>query len=934
MRTVEPRRAEPARGLIGRDNERARIANALTAARQGGSAVIVVRGEAGSGKTALLDDALAKARGLRVVRTRGADPDGEHRFAGVAELCEPLLGELARLPAARAAALASALRLGAPPAAVDRHAVYAGMLDLLTAAADETPILAVIDDAHLLDEASAEAIPFIARRLRIDGIALVIATESDDGLSDAEELRLGALDPAHARALLAVRFGGDLAPPVVERIVESGQGNPLALLEIARDLTPEQRRGEAPLERSLPPSAEWAYLRRIESLTPDTRRALLLAALADSGERETVTRACMTLGLDPTALDAAQRAGLVEQDATQVRFCHDLARTAVSYSALAAERRLAHSALAGVVGGEQRLWHQAHAGTGPDDAVADGLERVAARARDQGACAAAAHALEEAARLTSEPDRRAERLLGAAQCGYLAGHVHAALDHLGAALECVSATPLRIELEHARGRIAARSGDAARARDWLAAAAGRCEYDEPAKAAVILADAVMPSLRADSPAEAVRLARRSMRLARGAGDHVELGSMLQLGAALLFSGDYDEGVALIEHVDAAVGHDGADAAGREPHPYLGAALAIAGQYARAREVLEGLIVEARNAGAADMLPYALFRLASVELDTGRWHVAAAELAEAVQLAQETGNSADHGLALGTLAWLEAAQGDAEACRAHVEEALDLAGRLGSGSRLDRAAAALGLLELGCGRPESAIASLENVRRLQQETGWSDAAVTPHRLPDLVEAYALAGRTREAQATLDGFSLDAERTGRSSALALATRCGALLAPNSKFDARFAEALETDVATTGPFERARTELLYGSRLARTGRSVEATDHLSAALQTFEELGAEPWAGRARQGIVAIGGTAPGRQINRLERLTPLELDVALAAGAGAPLDDVAHRLFLGPRTARLLRASAMAKLRVESTAELTAALGPEFSPDLGVSRHAPA
>jgi DNA-binding CsgD family transcriptional regulator len=162
----------------------------------------------------------------------------------------------------------------------------------------------------------------------------------------------------------------------------------------------------------------------------------------------------------------------------------------------------------------------------------------------------------------------------------------------------------------------------------------------------------------------------------------------------------------------------------------------------------------------------------------------------------------------------------------------------------------------------------------------------------------------------------------------------LAPNSKFEARFAEALETSVATTGPFERARTELLYGSRLARAGRSVEATDHLSAALQTFEELGAEPWAGRARQGILAIGGAAPGRQINRLERLTPLELDVALAAGAGAPLDDVAHRLFLGPRTARLLRASAMAKLRVESTAELTAALGPEFSPDPGVSRPAPA
>ena len=208
--------AEPARGLIGRDSERARIESALTAARQGGSAVIVVRGEAGAGKTALLDDAVARARGLRVLRTRGADPDGEQRFAGLAELCEPLLGQLAA-PARRAGGGA---RLRARPRArraraVDRYAVYAGMLDLLTAAAEETPILVVVDDAHLLDEASAEAIPFIARRLRIDGIALLIATESDDGLSDAEELRLGPLDPAHARALLSARFGGELAPSVV-----------------------------------------------------------------------------------------------------------------------------------------------------------------------------------------------------------------------------------------------------------------------------------------------------------------------------------------------------------------------------------------------------------------------------------------------------------------------------------------------------------------------------------------------------------------------------------------------------------------------------------------------------------------------------------------------------------------------------------------------
>jgi DNA-binding CsgD family transcriptional regulator len=402
--------------------------------------------------------------------------------------------------------------------------------------------------------------------------------------------------------------------------------------------------------------------------------------------------------------------------------------------------------------------------------------------------------------------------------------------------------------------------------------------------------------------------------------------------ALIFVGDYDEGVALIEHADATGAHHRADAAGTQPYPYLGAALALAGRYARAREVLAHLIAEARNAGAADMLPYALVRLAGVELDTGRWRVAAAALVEAVELAQETGNSADHGLALGTLAWLEAAQGRAGACRAHAEEALELAGRHGSGSRLDRAAAALGLLELACGQPESAIAPLENVCRHQQEGGWSDAARTPHRLPDLVEAYALAGRGPEAQAASGEFTVDAERTRRPSALALAARCRALLAPDSDFEERFAESLEPSVETTGPFERARTELLFGSRLARAGRAAEATDHLSAALRVFEDLGAEPWAGRARDGIVATGAAVPPPRINKLERLTPLELDVSLAAGSGAPLDDIAHRLFLGPRTARLLLASAMAKLDVESTAELAAALGPDRSPDPEMGSHA--
>ena len=512
--------------------------------------------------------------------------------------------------------------------------------------------------------------------------------------------------------------------------------------------------------------------------------------------------------------------------------------------------------------------------------------------------------------MSPDPDRRGKRLLDAARFSHLAGHLHAALDQLRAGLDCSTTPALRTALEHARGQVAARSGNAARARDWLTSASARCERDDPAEAAGMLADAVLPALRAGSPPDALRLARRSVRLADGAGDRVASSSALMLGTALVFAGQYEEGLELIERVDAS-------GAGT-PDTLLGAALALAGRHERAREVLEGVIADARNSGAIAALPYALVRLADVELDTGHWHVAAAALEQAVELARETGSGADQGLALGTRGWLEAARGQADACRADVDEALRLAARLGAGSRLDRAVSAPGLLELGCGRMEAAIAPLAYTRRLQEENGWSDAAVTPHRQPNLIEALALAGRRDEAQTAFDAFRADAERTRRPSALAAAARCRALLASEAEFDERFSAALEIGVEVTGPFVRARTELLYGTRLAQAGRSSEAIGRLSTAQRAFEKLGAESWAGRAREGIRAAGGTPPAPPVDRLARLSSLELDVVLAAGGGATLDDVAHRLFLGRRTTRVLYASATAKLGVESAAQLADAL----------------
>jgi GMP synthase-like glutamine amidotransferase/DNA-binding NarL/FixJ family response regulator len=893
-------------GLVGRHSALARIDAALAAARRGESAVLVLRGEAGAGKTALLDAAAARARGLRVLRATGEETAIEQPFAGLRDLCAPLAGRVDGLSAARAEAIGGILGGPSRGNRHDRFAAYAGTLDLLVAAAALTPLLVLVDDAHVLDDASREAVAFVAARLGVDGIALLVATEAEDDIADAEDLRLDGLAAPDARALLDTRWAGALDPAVAEAVAAAGAGNPLALLEISADLTPEQRAGTAAIDESLPASAEWAFLRRASHLPPATRQALLVAALAGRDEQEAIGPACRVLGLDPSALDAAEEAGLARRDGVRVTFRHSLARTAVAYSALRADRRAVHAALATALEGESRSWHLARAAGAPDESIAGELEAIAARARDQGAHAAGARGFELAARLTAEPDARAARLLAAADAAHLAGHVNAALDHLDAALSCATADRVRREAEHLRGRIVARSGSAASARDRLVALAARWECEEPGVAGQMLADAVLPALRAGGPPEAVRIARAAARLTKGGDAGAELSATVALSSALIFAGDYDEGTRLIAEVVERV-----EALGdRRLLTHLGAGLVLAGRHVPARRVLAALIDEARAEGAVSALPYALIRLADLELETGDWSATTAALQEAARLARECGQPADHGLALGVLAWLEAAQGKEEECRAHVEEALELAGRLGSGSRLDRAATALSLLELGRGRPEAAIPYLEDACRLQDEHGWSDAARTPHRRPDLVEAYALAGRAHEAHEALDLFRRDAARTGRPSALAAAARCDGLLAGDRDLDAAFAPALTTGADTVAPFERARTELLYGTRLAETGRHEEARRVLAAALETFEHLAAEPWSARARQLLVLAGGTPPPPRLGLTERLTPRELEVALAAASGGSPREIAERLFLGPRTVELHLASAAIKLGLNS------------------------
>jgi GMP synthase-like glutamine amidotransferase/DNA-binding CsgD family transcriptional regulator/tetratricopeptide (TPR) repeat protein len=914
--------SQPSGGLVGRRRELARIDAALASARRGESAVLVLRGEGGAGKTALLDAADGRARGLLVLRARGEDADPEQPFAGLAEICRPLTERLDLLSPPRAEAVVAILDPKSGARFADRFALYAGALDLLSATAADEPLVVLIDDAHLLDDASREAVAFIARRLGADGIALLLATEADDDLPESEDLRLGGLAAPDARALLGGRWR-DLDPSVADRVVAAAAGNPLALLEIPVDLTPEQRAGTAAIDETLPASAEWAFLRRLSRLPAPTRQAVLVVALAGRHERQAIARACQTLEVDVSMLEAAEAAGLLRREGDLVAFRHPLARTTVAYSALRADRRATHAALAGALDGASRAWHLARAATHPDESIAAELERIAASAHDHGAFSAAASGLELAARLTPSEDTRSERLLAAARAAHLAGHVNAALNHLDAALAGAPADRVRRDAEHLHGRVVARSGSAEAARDRLVAVAAQWEGVEPARAGEMLADAVLPSLRAGEPAEAVRIARRATRLARDGNTRAALASKVALGTALVFAGQYAEGAALIDDVVENVERAG----DRQLRAYLGAGLVLIGRHPTARRVLRQLIDEARGEGAVSVLPYALIRLADVEVETGGWAAGAAALHEARQLAHECGQPADYGLALGGLAWLDAAQGRDDSCRARVDEALELAQRLGSGSRLDRAAMALGLLELGRGDPESAIPHLEAACRLQDEQGWSDAARTPHRRPDLVEAYVLAARDDDARRALDRFEREAERTRRPSALAAAARCRGLLAYPNELDAAFGPALAAGDEATGPFERARTELLYGDRLAGAGRAQDARRILTGALTTFERLAAEAWAERARHGILRTGGTPPAPRASLIERLSSRELEVALAAIEGGSPQEIAEQLFLGPRTVELDLASAAIKLGVGSSAELASILQAPKGPVTG-------
>ncbi len=904
--------------LLGRKDERLALDRLLAEARRGRSGVLALVGEPGIGKTALLDYAEARAGGMRVLRARGIESEAEIPFAGLAELLRPALQVFDRIPAPQATALAGALALG-PPSAGDRFAIGAATISLLSASAEEGPLALLVDDAHWLDGSSAEALLFAARRLVADPIALVLtAREGEPSLLDGADLRVmrvAGLDRADGAALLAA---GDIPTDVAERLVRLTGGNPLALLELASERT---RLEAIPAAEPVPISTSiaTAFLSRFGRLPESTRRMLVIAAASDAGDLAVLARAAAGLGLDVADLEAAEEAGLVTLDAIDVAFQHPLARAAVYADASPHERREAHAALAAALPGhddDRRAWHLASASVGPNDRAALALEQAGNRARERSAYAVAAAAFERGAGLAPADDFRGRLYFAAADSAWLAGDVLGALGRLDDAQLHEADSLLSARIDHLRGQVAMRRGPVMDGYPLIVGAAAQIADTHPELAVVMLAQAVHGSFYAGDTPAMMSAARQAVELARRHdSSRAQFFATIAHGMALVADGDGEAGAAAVRQ---AVGIlERSDELRDDPELLVWAAVgplwlreADAG-----RAVIERAFELTRAQAAVGVLPSLLHMLARDQATTDQWPAAEASYDESIRLARETGQRVELGAALAGLAWLEARQGREEDCREHSAQAKELCDELGVGLYGIWPVQALGDLELGLGRVAEAVGHYEAQVDALRRLGIADVDLSP--APELVDAYLRLDRVGDATLVATDFIERAEAKGQPWALARAARCRGLLAKPDQMEDCFDEALHLHDRTPDAFETARTRLTYGARLRRSRKRIRAREELRAALESFEALGAQPWAEQADAELAASGETARRRDASTLDELTPQELQISRLLAGGKTTREAAAAIFVSPKTIEYHLGHVYAKLGIHSRDELAAA-----------------
>jgi DNA-binding CsgD family transcriptional regulator len=901
--------------LLGRVRERREIEIALAAARSGASATLVLVGEPGIGKSALLEHAASRTQGMQLLRARGIESEAQIPFASLFELVRPALIALERIPKPQAAALEGALALRPEPAH-DRFAVGAATLSLLSAYAERGPVAVLIDDAQWLDRPSSQALLFACRRLLADPVAVLIAVREDEpsllASADLATLRLGGLTSEEASELLA-----RLRPEAAQRLHAMTGGNPLALLELAAEAD-ELSGGPPGVAVPVPATIADAFMRRAERLDPAAQRALVLAAASDTGDLRTMELAAAKLGLDLAALAAAENAGLVSLQAGTVEFRHVLARSAIYSRAPVDERRAAHRALASALPDrdvDRRAWHLAAAAVGTDDAAAAALEQAGVRARDRSAYASAASAFERAGRLAADAEQRARLLTESAEAAWLAGLPQRAIGLVEEVRSETRDPALISRVDELAGEIAIREGRVAEGYEILVASAERAD---PERAAAILCEACMACFLLGDSAGMIATARRAVEtLPEPSSERARFLVTTAAGMASIIGGDADAGAALIYEAVAIA--EGALDVRDDPRllPWLLMGPLFLRESSAGRSLVQVALDGARARTAVGVLPYVLNLLARDHAAGDRWAVADATYHEAIELAKESGQQLGQAFGLAGLALVEARRGREADCRAHVGEGLTLARAMGLGLSQIWAMGALGELELGLGAAAAAAEVFEQQQQVMAELGITDADLSP--APELVDAYLRLGQRESAEQQALGFEQAAAEKGQPWSLARSMRALGMVAGDDGFDARFEQALAFHDQTPDEFESARTRLAYGERLRRARNRVLAREQLRAALETFERLDSRPWAERARAELAATGEKVRRRDPSTVDELTPQELQIVLLLASGKTTREAAAAVFLSPKTVEYHLRHAYLKLGIHSRDELARVVG---------------
>ncbi|MGH3466380.1 MAG: AAA family ATPase [Thermocrispum sp.] len=914
--------------MCGREAELAVLDAALDAARAGACSALVFTGPPGSGKSALLRHLVDVSNGCCALRIAGVASESGLPFAGLHRLLGRELDRLPRLPVSQRRALSTALG-GEDGTPASPFLVGAAVLSLVSDIAADSPVLVCVDDLHLLDEPTVNALFFAARRLRTanGGIALLATSVGDSTVvpDDVQARELADL-PSEACAVVLAEHGvPDVPPHVAAVLARSTGGNPRALGELAALLDNHQLTGRAPLPDPLPAGA-WTqsnYGMRASGPVPDdAAQVMLIAAAEGSGDPALLAMATREAGLGEQALDAAEATGLIRIERSEVRFRHPLVRSAIYSQAPAARRRAAHRTIAAALDGTDRVEHKAwHRGASVlvlDDGVAGELDSAAAVARARGGHGAAVRVLERAAVLSGDPRSRALRFVAAAADACAAGRHEPALSLLDRADRCQPDAETSGLILRLRGELELRDGVVADAYAALVAAAERLAPASPATAIEALAAAGDAAVYAGDVDKLIRVGERAQALVHAGSDveHRVLSDVLRGGGEVL-SGATAAGT---RRLRAAFAHAGEL---HQPRTLarLAMAAALAGDDAESRTLGHRALDGARADGALAVVPHALEYVVGAEMFRGAFQAAEAHAMEGIALARDAGQANSGAYLRADLALVAAFRGDEQACRHHAGLALHASTANGLGLPAGIANWALGLIDLGVGRPAGAAQRLSALRGAGPGAGHPIVKLLsiPHQVEALVRQDP--PDLNAARPAAAGFRGWCEQVEQPWALALSARCQALLG-DPDTDDHFRAALRWHRHTGRPFDRARTELLYGEYLRRKRSRTQARAHLHSAWETFDRLGSGLWERRARAELRAAGGAAeiskPSVEDTPLtalvDNLTSQELRIARLVGHGATNREVAAQLFISPRTVDYHLRKVFHRLGITSRVEL--------------------